>query len=69
MILFYYYYYYYYYYFYYYYYYYYINIFLHDGEERAMHSKSDNIEIMISDEANEVINIFLTHLKTDIEII
>ena len=26
-----------------------------DDEERVMHSKSDNMEIMINDEANEVI--------------
>ena len=45
------------------YYYYYINIFLHDGEDRAMHSKSDNIEIMISDEANEVTKKFFDSLK------
>ena len=34
-----------------------------------MHSKSDNIEIMISDEADEVIKIFLIHLKIDIKVI
>ena len=28
---------------------------LDNGEERVMHSKSDNVEIMINDEANEVI--------------
>ena len=33
-----------------------------------MHSKSDNIEIMINDEADEVINIFVS-LKIDIKII
>ena len=32
-----------------------------------MHSKSDNIEIMISDEADEVIKNFLIHLKIDIK--
>ena len=26
-----------------------------NGEERAMHSKSDNIEIMINDETDEII--------------
>ena len=38
-------------------------------EERVMYSKSDNIEIIISDEADEVIKNFLIHLKTDIKII
>ena len=33
------------------------------------HSKSENIEIMISDEADEVIKYFLIHLKTDTKII
>ena len=38
-------------------------------EERVMHSKSDNIEIIISDEADEVIKNFLIQLKIDIKII
>ena len=40
-----------------------------NDEEHIMHSKSDNIEIMISDEVNEVIKQFLIHLKIDIKII
>ena len=38
-------------------------------EERVMHSKSDKIEIMISNEANEVIKNLLIHSKIDIKII
>ena len=38
-------------------------------EEQVMHSKSDNIEIMINDEADEVIKIFLNYSKIDIKII
>ena len=34
-----------------------------------MHSKTDNIEIMISDEADEVIRNFLIHSKLNIQII
>ena len=34
-----------------------------------MHSKSDNIEIMIIEEADEVIKNFLIHIKIDIKII
>ena len=34
-----------------------------------MHSKSNIIEIMINDEAHEVIKNFLIHLKIDIEVI
>ena len=34
-----------------------------------MHSKSDNIKTMISDEADEVIKNFSIHLQTDIKII
>ena len=34
-----------------------------------MHLKSDNIEIMSSDEADEVTKNFLIHLKIDIKII
>ena len=34
-----------------------------------MHSKSDNIEIMINDEADEVIKEVFDHLKIDIKII
>ena len=40
-----------------------------NDEEHIMHSKSDNIEIMISDKVNEVIKHFLIHLKIDIKII
>ena len=40
-----------------------------NDEERVMHSKSDNIEIMINDEANDVIKNLLIHSKTDIKII
>ena len=40
-----------------------------NDEECAMHSKSDNIEIIINDEANEVIEKhFLIHSKIDIKI-
>ena len=38
-------------------------------QEQVMHSKSDNIEIMINDEADEVIKIFLNYSKIDIKII
>ena len=34
-----------------------------NNEERVMHSKSDNIENMINDEANEVIKNLLIHSK------
>ena len=34
-----------------------------------MHSKSDNIEIMINDEADEVIKSLIIHSKIDIKII
>ena len=34
-----------------------------------MHSESDNIEIMINDEADKVTEEFLNHSKTDIKII
>ena len=40
-----------------------------NDEEHVMHSKSDNMEIMIGDEADEVIKILLIHLKIDIKII
>ena len=33
-----------------------------------MHSKSDNMEVMIKDEADEVMH-FLIHLKIDIKVI
>ena len=40
-----------------------------NDEECVMHSKSDNIEIIINDEANEVIEKnFLIHSKIDIKI-
>ena len=38
-------------------------------EEHAMYSKSDNIEIMINDEADKVIKAFYNQLKVDINII
>ena len=38
-------------------------------EQCVMHSKSDNIEIMVSDEADEVIKNFLIHVKVYIKII
>ena len=34
-----------------------------------MHSKSDNIEILISDKEDEAIKNFLIHLEIDIKII
>ena len=34
-----------------------------------MHSKSDNIEIMINDKTDEIIENFLNHSKLDIKII
>ena len=40
-----------------------------NNEERVMHSKSDNIENMINDEANEVIKNLLIHSKIGIKII
>ena len=40
-----------------------------NNEERAMHSRSDNIEIMIDDEANNVIKNLLIHSKIDAKII
>ena len=40
-----------------------------NDEERLMHSKSDDIKIMINDEAKEVIKNFLIHSKVDIKII
>ena len=38
-------------------------------EQCVMHLKSDNIEIMVSDEADEVIKNFLIHVKVYIKII
>ena len=38
-------------------------------EDCVMYSKSDNIEILRGDEGDEVIEIFLIHLKIDIRII
>ena len=46
-----------------------INFISSKKEECVLHSKSDNIEIMISDEAAEVIKNLLIHFKTDIKII
>ena len=40
-----------------------------NNEERVMHSKSDKIENMINDEANEVIKNLLIHSKIGIKII
>ena len=40
-----------------------------NDEERVMNSKSDNMKIMISDEADEVIKSFLIHLKIGDKII
>ena len=40
--------------------------FIDNDEELAMHSKSDNIEIMINDKPDKP---FLIHLKIDIKII
>ena len=40
-----------------------------NNEDHVMHSKSDNIEIMSSDEADEGIKNSLIHLKIDIKII
>ena len=34
-----------------------------NGEERVMHQKGDNIEIMISDQTDEVIEEFFESLK------
>ena len=42
---------------------------LDNDEERVIHSKSDNIEIMINGEADEAIKNFLIHLKIDIKIV
>ena len=42
---------------------------LNNDEERVMHSKNDNIEIMISDETDKVIEELFVHLKIDIKII
>ena len=41
---------------------------LDNDEEGVMHSKSDNMEVMIKDEADEVMH-FLIHLKIDIKVI
>ena len=40
-----------------------------NDEERVMHWKSDNVEIMISDEADEVIKELFDSLKIDSKII
>ena len=40
-----------------------------NDEEHVMHSKSDNIEIMISGEADKVVKNFTIHFKIDIKII
>ena len=40
-----------------------------NDEERIMHSKNDNIEIMINDEVDEVVKELFDSLKIDIKII
>ena len=40
-----------------------------NDEEHVMYSKSDNIEILVSDETDEIIKTSLIHLKTDVKII
>ena len=40
-----------------------------NDEKHVMHSKSDNIEIMINDEADEVIKELFIHLKVNFKII
>ena len=40
-----------------------------NNEERVIYSKSDNIEIMTNDEADEVLKIFFILLKINIKII
>ena len=40
-----------------------------NDEVQVMHSKSDNIEVMSSDEADEFRKNFLIHLKKDMKII
>ena len=40
-----------------------------NDEEHVMHSKSDNIEIMINDNRDEGIKNFLIHLNIDFKII
>ena len=40
---------------------------LDNDEERVMHSKSDNMEIMISDESDEVIKVLFDSLKNTYE--
>ena len=39
--------------------------FIDNDEQRVMHSVSDNIEIVINDEADEVIKELLIHLEID----
>ena len=43
--------------------------YIDNDEESVMPSKSDNIEIMINDESDEVIKKLLIHIKIDIKII
>ena len=40
-----------------------------NDEERVMHSKSDNMEIIISEEVDEIIKNFLICFKIDVKII
>ena len=42
--------------------------FKYNDEERAMHSKSDNIEVMINDKADEVMEEFLQSLLSRYQI-
>ena len=42
---------------------------LDNDEKHVMHSKSDNIEIMINEEADDVIKELLVHLKIYIKMI
>ena len=42
---------------------------LDNDEKHVMYSKSDNIEIMINEEADDVIKELLVHLKIDIKMI
>ena len=42
---------------------------LDNDEKHVMHSKSDNIEIMINEEADDVMKELLVHLKIDIKMI
>ena len=43
--------------------------YIDNNEERVMHSKSDNIEIMINDEADEVIEKLFESLKNRYQVV